>query len=108
MLSITVLSNSMQAGSDTASRDYGIIKNQASPHAKLRSVNLRDVRWTEGFWADRFAQTRILLRQPPLPFLLSQKARGRDGAGRQEAMGARLIGLRLSWRISEFKFRRYI
>ncbi len=57
-LSITVLSNSMQAGTDTAGRDYGIIKNQASPYAKLRSVNLSDVRWTEGFWADRFAQTR--------------------------------------------------
>ena len=37
--------------------DSGLIKNQASPHAKLRSVDLAAVTWTEGFWADRFAQT---------------------------------------------------
>ncbi len=41
-----------------ANRDYGVIKNQDSPKAKLRSVNLGDVRWTDGFWAERFAQTR--------------------------------------------------
>ena len=42
----------------SASRDYGVIKNQDSPHAKLKSVDLNDVRWTDGFWAQRFAQTR--------------------------------------------------
>src|SRR5690606_19544192 len=26
-----------------------------SPHAKLSSLSLFGVRWTEGFWADRFA-----------------------------------------------------
>ncbi|MEA3225746.1 MAG: glycoside hydrolase family 127 protein, partial [Planctomycetota bacterium] len=41
-----------------ANRDYGVIKNQDSPRAKLKSVDLKDVRWTRGFWADRFAQTR--------------------------------------------------
>ncbi len=35
-----------------------MIKNQDSPQAKLKSVDLKDVRWTEGFWAERFAQTR--------------------------------------------------
>ena len=39
-------------------RDYGVIKNQKSPQAKLKSVDLNDVRWTDGFWAERFAQTR--------------------------------------------------
>jgi uncharacterized protein len=38
------------------SRDYGIVKTEASPFAKLRSVDLRSVRWTDGFWADRFKQ----------------------------------------------------
>jgi len=41
-----------------ANRDYGVIKNQNSPHAKLRSVDLNDVRWTGGFWADQFEKTR--------------------------------------------------
>jgi len=40
------------------SRDYGVIKNQDSPQAKLKGVDLKDVRWTGGFWAERFAQTR--------------------------------------------------
>ncbi len=39
-------------------RDYGIVKTQDSPHARLRSVDLRDVRWTEGFWADQFHKAR--------------------------------------------------
>jgi len=44
--------------SQGANRDYGVIKNQSSPQAKLKSVDLNDVRWTDGFWAERFAQTR--------------------------------------------------
>lgn len=45
-------------GQSSPERDYGIIKTEASPHAKLQSVDLGSVRWTEGFWADRFAVTR--------------------------------------------------
>ncbi|KPK61137.1 MAG: hypothetical protein AMK73_07985 [Planctomycetes bacterium SM23_32] len=33
-----------------------MLDNSASPHAKLRAVGLDEVRWTEGFWADRFRQ----------------------------------------------------
>ena len=33
-----------------------MIKNQQSPHAQIRSVDLGSVRWTDGFWADRFEQ----------------------------------------------------
>jgi hypothetical protein len=33
-----------------------IVKNQSSPHARLRSVDLTSVRWTEGFWAQQYAQ----------------------------------------------------
>ena len=32
----------------------GITNTAASPHAKLRSVDIGDVRWTEGFWAEKF------------------------------------------------------
>jgi len=42
----------------TAGRDFGLIKTEASPLAKLRSVDLGAVRWTSGFWGDRFAQCR--------------------------------------------------
>jgi len=75
MFSIAVLSDSMQAGADTARRDYGIIKNQASLHARLRSVDMRDVRWTEGFWADRFARTRDVTL-PRLWELASDRQKG--------------------------------
>ncbi len=33
---------------------YGIINNANSPHVKLKSVNMGDCVWTEGFWADKF------------------------------------------------------
>ncbi|MHC4559321.1 MAG: beta-L-arabinofuranosidase domain-containing protein [Planctomycetota bacterium] len=57
VLYFAVLFNCVSSRADTANRDYGVIKNQASPHIKLRSINLRDVHWTEGFWAERFVQT---------------------------------------------------
>jgi DUF1680 family protein len=34
------------------------VATPASPPAKLRSIPLEDVRWTEGFWADRCATLR--------------------------------------------------
>ena len=46
--------------------DGGVVKNQGSPHAKLRSVDLAAVSWTEGFWADRYQQACDV----SLPFLL--------------------------------------
>lgn len=36
--------------------DHGITDNSRSPHCRLRSVSLRAVRWTDGFWAVRFTQ----------------------------------------------------
>ena len=32
----------------------GIINNSESPHVKLKSINIGDCQWTEGFWADKF------------------------------------------------------
>ena len=32
----------------------GLADTSASRHVKLRSVDIKDVRWTEGFWNDRF------------------------------------------------------
>lgn len=35
-------------------QEKGIINNAKSEHVKLRSINLGDCKWTEGFWADKF------------------------------------------------------
>ena len=35
-------------------QERGAINNAESPHVKLRSVNIGDCRWTQGFWADKF------------------------------------------------------
>ena len=35
-------------------QEHGIINTSSSPHVKLRSVDIGDCRWTEGFWADKF------------------------------------------------------
>jgi uncharacterized protein len=35
-----------------------ILGNSASPHARLKALDLDDVRWTGGFWAERFDVVR--------------------------------------------------
>ncbi len=41
-----------------AAADHGLIQTDRSPHAKMQSVDLGAVQWTDGFWADRFTQCR--------------------------------------------------
>jgi len=53
----------------------GIMNTSASPYCKLRSVDLTSVRWTHGFWADRFKQCREVTI-PHLWELLSDPERG--------------------------------
>ena len=36
----------------------GLVNDQASPDAKVRSVGLDEAHWTDGFWADRFELCR--------------------------------------------------
>lgn len=36
-----------------AARDRGVTNTSASPHVRLRSVDLDDVTWTEGLWAEK-------------------------------------------------------
>ena len=38
--------------------DRGVTDTSASPHVTMRSVGMTDVRWTAGFWADRFELCR--------------------------------------------------
>lgn len=35
-------------------QDKSLVNTSNSPYAKLHSINLSDVTWTNGFWADRF------------------------------------------------------
>ena len=35
-------------------QDKALVNTSASPYAKLYSINMSDVTWTKGFWADRF------------------------------------------------------
>ncbi len=35
-------------------QESGIINNSASPHVQLKSIDIGDCTWTEGFWADKF------------------------------------------------------
>ena len=48
----------MRCCSTALGQERGIINNSNSPHSKLRSVDLSDVRWTDGFWADQFQKNR--------------------------------------------------
>ncbi len=46
-------------------QDRGLTNTVKSPHAQLRSVNLEDVQWTDGFWAERFE----VVRNRTVPFM---------------------------------------
>lgn len=35
-------------------QDKGLVANTNSPYTKLKSVNLQDVHWTDGFWKEQF------------------------------------------------------
>ena len=42
----------------SAANDRGVTNTSSSPFVKLRSVDMDDVRWTRGFWADKHAICR--------------------------------------------------
>ena len=44
------------APSDTLRAGRGLVNTAASPHVRLRSVDMGDARWTHGFWAQKFDQ----------------------------------------------------
>ncbi|HEY1718550.1 MAG TPA: glycoside hydrolase family 127 protein [Verrucomicrobiae bacterium] len=41
------------------SRAAGVVDTASSPFAKIQTVDLRDAKWTDGFWANRFELCRI-------------------------------------------------
>lgn len=38
----------------TKAQKMGLVANLDSPFSKLRSINLQDVKWTDGFWKEQF------------------------------------------------------
>ena len=35
-------------------QDLALVNTSQSPYARLKSINMGDVQWTDGFWAERF------------------------------------------------------
>lgn len=54
MKRMTLILCSMMASGLVHAQQQGIVNNAASPHVKLRSIDIGDCRWTSGFWADKF------------------------------------------------------
>ena len=61
ILSMTSISAKNQVNSGREKNDghdFGIIKTDASPYAKLKSVDLQSVQWNNGFWGDQFSKAK--------------------------------------------------
>jgi len=63
LLALTAALPCVAPAADTP-RAHGLVHTHASSHATLHSVDLADVRWTDGFWADRFATARDVSLPP--------------------------------------------
>lgn len=49
-----ILTGCILAGSNCFAQDKSLVNTSQSPFAKLKSINMGDVQWTTGFWAERF------------------------------------------------------
>jgi len=57
----TRASSAAEGGAPGSMPSPGLTETSTSPHAVVRSVGLAETRWTEGFWADRFATCRTMM-----------------------------------------------
>jgi DUF1680 family protein len=53
-----VLLTIMSFGGVSLAQNQSLVNTSGSPYAKLHSVNMDEVTWTKGFWADRFKVCR--------------------------------------------------
>ena len=61
IFSFLLFSGTLAARSQAPSplpQNAALVNTTSSPHAALHSVNMGEVQWTRGFWADRFAVCR--------------------------------------------------
>ena len=54
----TIILTVIATASSFLARGSGIVDTTASPHAVVQPIGLDEVKWTEGFWADRFEMCR--------------------------------------------------
>jgi len=47
--------------SNLQAQTAGLLATKNSPHVKLKNVNIGDVIWTDGFWAERVKQSREIM-----------------------------------------------
>lgn len=43
----------MTLGGSTNAQQGGVINNAQTPKMKLKSIDITDCKWTDGFWADK-------------------------------------------------------
>ena len=53
-LLLLALSGALLPQENLLAQNKGLVNNSQSPYAQLRNVDMDDVVWTKGFWADRF------------------------------------------------------
>jgi len=58
LISFAVLATAILNANKLYAQDKALVNTSASPCVKLSSVNMGDVSWTTGFWADRFKVCR--------------------------------------------------
>ncbi len=54
MKKLIIVSLSLIVLQTITAQEHGIINNSQSPHVKLKSIDMGDCIWTEGFWAEKF------------------------------------------------------
>jgi hypothetical protein len=74
----------------------GVIETSRSPHVKVRAVDHDAVRWTEGFWADRFDLCRRTI-VPNLHRVMMMPANSANFCNFQIAAGLRQGKLYTAW-----------
>jgi DUF1680 family protein len=75
-----------------SAQSRSVVDTSASPHVKVRNIDLNAVRWTEGFWAERFE----LCRQVTVPALMEVMQKPDNSASFQN--------LRIAAGLAEGKF----
>lgn len=58
IVTIAVLFNCFMPVKDALAQNKALVNTSKSSYAKLSSINMGDVQWTKGFWADRFRVCR--------------------------------------------------
>lgn len=49
-----LLTGSLLLGGNLLAQDKSLVNTSQSPYARLKSIDIGDVQWTTGFWAERF------------------------------------------------------